>query len=77
VSTLREHPPLHEALVAYFDHDLDVGATAAELHLHPNSLRYRLTRVEQLLGCSLKRPATIAELHIALLADARNGRRPF
>jgi hypothetical protein len=39
--------------------------------------RYRLTRVEQLLGCSLKRPATIAELHIALLADARNGRKPF
>jgi purine catabolism regulator len=77
IATLREHPPLHEALVAYFDHDLDVGATAAELHLHPNSLRYRLTRVEQLLGCSLKRPATIAELHIALLADARNGRRPF
>jgi PucR family transcriptional regulator, purine catabolism regulatory protein len=77
VAVLREHPPLHEALVAYFDHDLDVRATAAELHLHPNSLRYRLTRVEQLLGCSLKRPATIAELHIALLADARNGGRGF
>ena len=77
VETLREHPPLHEALVAYFDHDLDVTATAAELHLHPNSLRYRLTRIEQLLGCSLKRPATIAELHIALLADARNGGRGF
>jgi purine catabolism regulator len=71
VSVLRDHPPLHEALAAYFDHDLDVGATAAELHLHPNSLRYRLGRVEELLGCSLKRPATIAELHLALLADAR------
>jgi purine catabolism regulator len=74
VTVLREHPALHEALVAYFAHDLDVGATAAELHLHPNSLRYRLTRIEQLLGCSLKRPATIAELHIALLADARTRR---
>jgi purine catabolism regulator len=77
VATLREHPPLHEALVAYFDHDLDVGATAAQLHLHPNSLRYRLTRIEQVLGCSLKRPATIAELHIALLADARTRRARF
>ena len=65
-SILHEHPPLHEALVAYFDHDLDVPATAAALHLHPNSLRYRLQRLEELLGCSLKRPATIAELHIAL-----------
>jgi PucR family transcriptional regulator, purine catabolism regulatory protein len=72
VAVLREHPPLHEALVAYFDHDLDVRATAEQLHLHPNSLRYRLTRIEELLGCSLKRPATIAELHIALLADARS-----
>jgi len=71
VGVLREHPPLHEALVVYFDHDLDVPATAAALHLHPNSLRYRLARLEELLGCSLKRPATIAELHIALLADAR------
>jgi purine catabolism regulator len=77
VSALREHPPLHETLVAYFDHDLDVGATAAKLHLHPNSLRYRLTRIEQLLDCSLKRPATIAELHIALLADARSRRERF
>jgi purine catabolism regulator len=71
VSILREHPPLHEALVVYFEHDLDVPATAAVLHLHPNSLRYRLQRLEELLGCSLKRPATIAELHIVLLADPR------
>ena len=77
VAALRENPALHEALVAYFDHDLDVGAAAAELHLHPNSLRYRLTRIEQVLGRSLKRPATIAELHIALLADPRSRRARF
>jgi PucR family transcriptional regulator, purine catabolism regulatory protein len=77
VAVLREHPPLHEALVAYFDHDLDVTAAAAELHLHPNSLRYRLTRIEEVLGRSLKRPATIAELHIALLADPRTRRSRF
>ena len=77
VAVLREHPALYEALVAYFDHDLDVGATAAALHLHPNSLRYRLTRIEQVLDRSLKRPATIAELHIALLADPRTRRDRF
>jgi purine catabolism regulator len=77
VAVLRDHPQLHETLVAYFDHDLDVTATAAELHLHPNSLRYRLTKIEQLLGTSLKRPATIAELHIALLADRRSRRLRF
>ena len=77
VAVLGEHPALHEALVAYFDNDLDVSATAAQLHLHPNSLRYRLTRIEQVLDCSLKRPATIAELHIALLADPRTRRMRF
>jgi purine catabolism regulator len=77
VAILRENPPLHEALVAYFDHDLEVSAAAAALHLHPNSLRYRLSRIEELLGCSLKRPAAIAELHIALLADPRTRRSRF
>jgi PucR-like helix-turn-helix protein/purine catabolism regulatory family protein/diguanylate cyclase with GGDEF domain len=77
IAVLRENPALHETLVAYFDHELDVPATAAELHLHPNSLRYRLSRIEELLGRSLKRPATIAELHIALLADPRTRRSRF
>ncbi len=77
VTVLHDHPALHETLVAYFDHDLDVTATAAELHLHPNSLRYRLTKIEEVLGRSLKRPATIAELHIALLADPRSRRSRF
>jgi purine catabolism regulator len=77
VAVLRDHPALHETLVAYFDHDLDVTATASELHLHPNSLRYRLTKIEELLGRSLKRPATIADLHIALLADPRTRRSRF
>jgi PucR family transcriptional regulator, purine catabolism regulatory protein len=77
VAALRENPALYEALVAYFDHDLDVPAAAAELHLHPNSLRYRLTRIEEVLGRSLKRPATIADLHIALLADPRSRRSRF
>lgn len=70
LSVLHAHPPLHEALSAYFAHDLDIAATAAALHMHRNSLRYRLARAEQGLGRSLKQPSTIAALHIALLAEA-------
>ena len=69
LSVLRANPPLHEALSAYFAHDLDVAATAASLHMHRNSLRYRLARAEQELGRSLKQPATIAAVYIALVAD--------
>jgi PucR family transcriptional regulator, purine catabolism regulatory protein len=70
LAVLRQNPPLHEALSAYFEHDLDIAATAASLHMHRNSLRYRLARAEQVLGRSLKQPATIAAIHIALVAEA-------
>jgi purine catabolism regulator len=73
LSVLRENPPLHEALSAYFAHDLDIAATAASLHMHRNSLRYRLARAEQVLGRSLKQPSTIAAVYIALVAAAGNG----
>jgi purine catabolism regulatory family protein/PucR-like helix-turn-helix protein/diguanylate cyclase with GGDEF domain len=73
LSVLRANPPLHEAISAYFAHDLDIAATAASLHMHRNSLRYRLARVERLLGRSLKQPATIAALYLALVAEAGSG----
>jgi len=69
LSVLRANPPLHEAVCAYFAHDLDIAATAISLHMHRNSLRYRLARLEQLLGRSLKQPATIAALYLALAAE--------
>jgi len=47
------------------------GATssaAAKLHVHRNTVRYRLRRVEELTGRDLTDPAGIAELHLALAA---------
>jgi purine catabolism regulator len=68
LAPLRANPPLLEALVEYFARDMDVNATAEAMHVHPNTLRYRLSRVEKLLGRSLRQPATIAELTLALAA---------
>jgi sugar diacid utilization regulator len=70
LSVLRANPALHEALGAYFAHDLDIAATAASLHMHRNSLRYRLARAEHMLGRSLKQPSAIAAVYIALVAEA-------
>ena len=42
--------------------------TARKLHIHPNSLRYRLGRVEQLTGRSLSSTADRVDLFLALAA---------
>lgn len=68
LSGLDEHPTILAAVRAYFEHGLDVMRTAEAMHLHHNSLRYRLGRAEQFLGRSLKDPATIASLYLALTA---------
>jgi DNA-binding PucR family transcriptional regulator len=69
-AVLRAHPLLYEALVAWFEHDLDIGAAAASLHLHANSLRYRLGRIEQLIGRSLRKPSTITALYVVITMPA-------
>ena len=70
---LRDHPQLLETLVAYLAADQNVNAAAETLHVHPNSLRYRLGRVEELLGRSVRSPATLADLYVALRAETRFG----
>lgn len=68
---LREHPQLFETLVTYIDTDLNVNAAARRLHVHPNSLRYRLGRVEEVLGRPVRSLAAIVDLYVALRAEAR------
>ncbi|MCV7360803.1 helix-turn-helix domain-containing protein [Mycolicibacterium neworleansense] len=54
VRTLRaDEPVLAETLGVYLDCFGDVAAAALHLHVHPNTVRYRIRRVERLLGASL------------------------
>lgn len=57
---------LLETLSAFVHHDLDRRATAAALHVHPNTLDYRLRRVRELTGLDLRRPDAIARVVLAL-----------
>ncbi|GAA4885656.1 PucR family transcriptional regulator [Serinicoccus chungangensis] len=48
---LREHPSaLLDTVQAYLDHGMVLEATARLLFLHPNTVRYRLRRVSEVVG---------------------------
>lgn len=51
-----------ETLRTYLEHERSIPATARALHLHVNTLRYRLQRFEQLTGCTLTSTDTLVEL---------------
>ncbi len=61
---------LRRTLQAYLRAPNDMGGLAAELHIHVNTLRYRLRRIESLLQQPLTRPETIARLYLAEQVDA-------
>ncbi|HVT20512.1 MAG TPA: helix-turn-helix domain-containing protein [Mycobacteriales bacterium] len=67
---LERNPDLVLTLETYLDHDLDRRGTAAALHVHPNTLDYRLRRVVELTGID---PATTRGLQLvgAALAARR------
>lgn len=65
---LRDHPQLYETLSCFFATLLDIGASAKAMYVHPNTMRNRITRIEELIGGSLRDPAIIAEVHLALTA---------
>ncbi|WP_338146136.1 helix-turn-helix domain-containing protein [Streptomyces scabichelini] len=52
----RHQGRLAETLLTYLNSLGDVRAAAAQLHVHPNTLRYRLRRAEELTGLDLSRP---------------------
>jgi plasmid maintenance system antidote protein VapI len=62
----RLDAPLRETLLAYAGCDLNVGAAARRLHLHPNTVHYRLRRIERLTGCDVRRLGDVIDLVAAL-----------
>jgi carbohydrate diacid regulator len=66
LSEITHEKDLLKTLECYFDHNQHRKATAAALEIHPNTLNYRLDRVEALLGVELDAPSAIAPLFVAL-----------
>ena len=57
---------LLETFAAWFHNRGSATAAAAHLHVHPNTVRYRLRRLEQHLGRSVDDPRHVAELSLAI-----------
>lgn len=62
---LLEHEDLVETVIAWLGRGMDIQATATALYLHPNSVRYRLRRIEEILAVPITSPTVIANLYLA------------
>ncbi|MDV2080736.1 sugar diacid recognition domain-containing protein [Marinobacter xestospongiae] len=57
---------LLKTLRQYFQDYPDQQRCARQLHIHRNTLRYRLNKIEQLSGCSLTELDSLMQLYVAL-----------
>jgi PucR C-terminal helix-turn-helix domain/GGDEF-like domain len=67
----EEREVLFETFRVWVDHGGSVRTTAELLFCHPNTVRYRIHRIEQRTGRSLTRPRDIAELCLVLEVHRR------
>ncbi|MFJ8532136.1 PucR family transcriptional regulator [Streptomyces sp. NPDC093591] len=63
---------LAETLLAWLLSGSNVPDVAARLHIHPQTVRYRLRQLEKLFGDALHDPDTRLELILALRAESMN-----
>ncbi|MDT5398238.1 MAG: hypothetical protein QOK33_1469 [Mycobacterium sp.] len=75
VHALRDYDGTHdgglvETLGAYLDCFGDIAAAAADLHVHPNTVRYRVRRIEKVLDISLGDPDVRLLLSLSLRATS-------
>jgi DNA-binding PucR family transcriptional regulator len=59
---------LQATLAAWIDHPGQVTRIAATLHVHPQTVRYRIAQLRELFGARLEDPEARFELALALRA---------
>lgn len=72
--TPRARERMRETALAYVRYHGNAVAMATELHVHPQTARYRIARLRELLGDNLDDPDARFELELALRASSH--RRP-
>lgn len=66
IEQLASEPDLLETLKVYFEQLQRRKVTAGILGIHPNTLNYRLDRIENMLGAQLDNAAWVTKLDVAL-----------
>lgn len=57
------HRELAETVLAFLDHGSRVEVTATALHVHPNTVKYRIRRFQQITGQALERQTVADTAH--------------
>jgi DNA-binding PucR family transcriptional regulator len=65
----KHQTQLGATLRSYMANRCNVSVTAKVLHVHPNTVAYRLRRVEELLGIDLSDPQAMLHLQLALMIE--------
>ncbi|MEV6362259.1 PucR family transcriptional regulator [Nocardia asteroides] len=65
---LDDHPELLATLQCHIAHDVNRQRTARALHVHPNTVDFRLKRIARLTGCDATRSHGLWRLRSALIA---------
>jgi hypothetical protein len=71
--TPKARERMRETALAHLRHDGNAVAMAAAMHVHPQTARYRIARLRELLGDQLDDPDARFELQLALRAEAAGG----
>jgi hypothetical protein len=64
---------LAETLRAWLDHQGEIARVARDLHVHPQTVRYRLARLRERFGAALEDPDSRFELALALRGTVSRG----
>ncbi|MDQ1488732.1 MAG: hypothetical protein QOJ23_1246 [Actinomycetota bacterium] len=72
----RRDTTLVETLRAFLRHGFSAAATAEALIVHPNTISYRLRRIEELLGIDCHDPRALLEVQFAFLIEGVLGDAP-
>lgn len=65
-STARQHPDLAETIRAFARHGFSLTDTGRALHIHPNTVRYRVDRWQDLTGFDVRTWAGLSASLVAL-----------